>query len=41
MIKYEDYKNDFNELNIRENEAIMVLDYLNKIIELTIESYNE
>lgn len=41
MLEYQDYEDDFKELNIKENEAVMVLDYLDKIIEIAIETYNE
>lgn len=41
MINYQDYENDFKELNIKEDEAVIVLNYLNEIIEIAIETYNE
>lgn len=42
MIKYEDYDEDFKKLgvNINKEEAEIILDYINSIIEITIQSYN-
>jgi len=41
MINYQDYEDIFSELNISEGEGMAILDYLTKIIDIAIESYNE
>ena len=41
MIKYQDYEEDFRKLNIQEDEGKIILDFLERITEIVIESYNE
>lgn len=41
MISYQDYESGFKKLNIEEDEAMKILDYLNEIIEIAKETYNE
>ena len=41
MIKYQDYEDVFRELYFSEGEGRAILDYLTKIIDIAIESYND
>ena len=41
MLKYQDYEEEFQQLNISENEGKTLLEYLNGIIELALETYND
>jgi len=40
MIKFEDYANEFKQLNINKKEGEIILNFLSKIIRLSIETYN-
>lgn len=41
MIKYQDYEEELQKLNITEHEGKILLEYLNEIIEITIDIYND
>ena len=41
MLKYQDYEPYFQELNVDEKEGAIILAFLEKIIEITIQTYND
>ena len=41
MIKYQDYNEYFQELNLSEDEGKIITEYLIRLIDIVIEKYDE